>query len=264
MRLESDREMSTAWIIVPIMPYVLFGIVIALIVAAVFSSFPFGGGTGPPTFDPFAFAAAFFGAIAIATIGSIVLGILFAVMIYYLIQRRNSHLGRQAFLYEDWMNMAKELASKKEVDVALSLNNMDRTMRESRFEETGKSAALWAILVVVCFATLPFTFLPLIIGTLYIYYFLMKDFYRHERREDMFVEDLNRTLATAGVSINLPRRTVVIPDRSFILYLLLSIVTIGIFAIYWIYVLLTDPNSHFRQQALIEDTVLAQVAPILA
>jgi len=29
-------------------------------------------------------------------------------------------------------------------------------------------------------------------------------------------------------------------------------------------VLLTDPNSHFHQQALIEDTVLTQVAPVLA
>jgi len=75
---------------------------------------------------------------------------------------------------------------------------------------------------------------------------------------------LNRAFAATGVSVNLPRRSYPIPDRSFVLYFILSIITVGIFSVYWIYVLLTDPNSHFRQQALIEDTVVAQFAPILA
>ena len=59
-------------------------------------------------------------------------------------------------------------------------------------------------------------------------------------------------------------RTVPIPDRSFILYFILGLVTAGIFYIYWIYVLLEDPNNHFRQQAMIEDTIISQVTPLLS
>jgi hypothetical protein len=252
MRMESDYEMSPAWVLVPLIPIVGLIVFFALFFGTFFSlaTTPIVPGQPPPA--AFAFAA-LFGLLVILYVAGLIAQILYAYMLYKLVNRRNKHFQRQGFLYDDLTNLAKELAAKKGADVSLALNNMERANREARYEETEKSAALWAIVTFFIGIT-----------ALYVYYFLMKDFYKHERREDMFLDDLNRALMVAGVTINLPRRTLPVPDRSFVLYIILSIITLGIFAIYWLYVLLTDPNSHFRQQALTEDTILAQVTPLMA
>ncbi len=255
MRIESDSQMSVAWLIVPFLPIIILVLLLASLIFGALASFPSTSfnsttATPPTTAAPFFVALGLFFLLFI--IGIIVAAILSAVMLYKLAKRRNTHFQRQLLLYEDLLNMAKEVSSKRGVDVSMHLNNMDRTLREARIDETEKSAALWTIL---SFVTL--------IATLYVFYYLMKDFFKHERREDQFFEDLNRALAASGVPVNLPRRTLPVPDRSFILYFILSLITAQIFSIYWIYVLLTDPNNHFRQQWMIEDTIIAQISPVL-
>src|SRR5438094_2191892 len=88
----------------------------------------------------------------------------------------------------------------------------------------------------------------------------MKDFFKDERREDLFVHDLVRTFSAPGVWINFPYRNPPIPDRSFALYFVLTLITGSIFGVYWVYVVVTDPNNHFRQQMLMEDTIMAQLS----
>jgi hypothetical protein len=157
------------------------------------------------------------------------------------------HFKRQMFLYDDFMMLAKDLAVKKNSDISLLYNNLDRTSREAKFEETEKSAALWAILSF---------FIPIL--SLYVFYFLNKDFYRHERRQDIFTDDFARVLGSIGIPTNIPRPAYPIPDRSFVLYLVLTIITAGLFSIYWVYTLLLDPNNHFQYHAILEDTIVAQ------
>ena len=253
MRIETDSQMSVGWLIVPFLPIIFIVLFIVSIIIGALASVPtFNSTTGTPTTATAPFLVAFGVFFLLLFIGIIVAAILSAVMLYKLAKRRNTHFQRQLLLYEDLLNMAKEVSSKRGVDVSMHLNNMDRTLREARIDETEKSAALWTILSLITG-----------IATLYIFYYLMKDFFKHERREDQFFEDLNRTLAAAGVPVNLPRRTLPVPDRSFILYFILSLITVQIFSIYWIYVLLTDPNNHFRQQWMIEDTIIAQISPVL-
>jgi len=249
MRIEADSQMSAGWLIVPFLPIIFLVLFIAGLIISSLSITPTTAPTTTPSSSIFLALGVFF---LLFLVGIIVAVILSAVMLYKLAKRRNTHFQRQLLLYEDLLNMAKEVSSKRGVDVSMHLNNMDRTLREARIDETEKSAALWTILSLITG-----------IATLYIFYYLMKDFFKHERREDQFFEDLNRTLAAAGVPVNLPRRTLPVPDRSFILYFILSLITGQIFSIYWIYVLLTDPNNHFRQQWMIEDTIIAQISPVL-
>ena len=61
----------------------------------------------------------------------------------------------------------------------------------------------------------------------------------------------------------LPRRETILPDRSFVLYLILTIITLGIFGIYWLYVLLKDPNEHFKHHILVEDRLLGQLESVV-
>lgn len=248
-RLESDKQMSGAWAIVPLIP-VIVGIVSTVLFFAFLASSLANvrGGTQVTNSTAVGLFGAFFGALFIYYISYFLVLVLVSVMIYKLVSRRNTHFNRQILLQEDLVNMARELAAKKGVDTSILLNNMERNVREARLEETEKNATLYALLY----------------GLVWIYtaYFLVKDFFKHERREDLFINDMLRTFNALGVPISFPYRNPPIPDRSFALYFILTLITGSIFGVYWVYVLVTDPNNHFRQQMLMEDTIMAQLSGI--
>src|SRR5437879_9582751 len=248
-RLESDRQMSSAWAIVPLLPIIVGIVVVVIIFAAIFSAIGSVGPSGTTTTGSAALGVALFGSIFLLYFLYFVVLILVAVMVFKMVSRRNTHFNRQILLQEDIISVARELSARKGVDVSILLNNMDRSVREVRLEEVENNATLWAMLVFVSG-----------LGLLYAGYFLMKDFFRHERREDMFINDMLRTFNAIGVPINFPYRNPPIPDRSFALYFVLTLITGNIFGVYWVYVLVSDPNNHFRQQMLMEDTIMAQLS----
>ena len=245
-RLESDKQMSGAWAIVPLLPIIVGIVVVVVVVAAIFSTLSSIGPSGTPTTGTTAIGAVLVGSIFLLYFLYFVVFILVGILIFKLVSRRNTHFNRQILLQEDIISMAKEIAVKKSLDVSILLNNMDRNVREARLEEAEKNATLYAIVG----------------GLVWIYsaYFLMKDFFKHERREDLFINDVLRTFNALGVPINFPYRNPPIPDRSFALYFVLTLITASIFGVYWVYVLVTDPNNHFRQQMLMEDTIMAQLS----
>jgi hypothetical protein len=252
MRPETDSMMSAAWILAYVLPIVLvLTWVVAFFVAfisaiATFSTTPPGQ---PPSFSlPFALFA-LIPLLYLIAIASIIINVM---LMYRLIKRRNTHFKRQTFLFEDVLASIKTASAKKTADVEVSSASMDRTLREAKIEETEKSAVLWALLSV---------FVPFV--SWYVYYFLMKDFYRHERGEDGFWEDMSKTLDKLGIKFSLPRRTEPIPDRSFFLYLIVTIITGGIFGIYWMYVLLKDPNNHFGHHIQVEEPLLSTLEAAL-
>jgi len=50
------------------------------------------------------------------------------------------------------------------------------------------------------------------------------------------------------------------PEREFVTFLLLSIVTCGIYAFYWIYVMVMDGNTHVEAQVQWEDYIYSALA----
>ncbi len=118
---------------------------------------------------------------------------------------------------------------------------------EMEVEENERSAVLWALI----------QFVPYVGGflLLYVYHFLNKDFWKHERREDQFLNALSSILAKHGVNFTYVRMHT-IPDRSTLLYVILLFVTIGLFGLYWVYTLTKDPNNHFMEHRRWEDTLL--------
>lgn len=248
MRAETDSMMSSAWILIYLLPIIVAIIWVAVFIVAfiaAISTWPTLPPGQPPVMVNFlTFIILLYGVVIISLIANIVL-------IYKLARRRNTHFKRQIFLFEDIMAAVKIIAAKKGVDVEVGLASCERTVREAKMEETEKNAMLWAILSVVTG-----------LAAYYVWYYLMKDFYKHERREDGFWEDLSKTLDKSGVKFSVPRRTETMPDRSFILYLILTIVTFGLFGIYWVYILLNDPNHHFRYHIQIEDQLLTTLETV--
>ena len=250
MRAETDSMMSSAWILVYTLPIIAAIVWVAAFIATMISTISTWS-TVPPSGQPFTTSASFFAFIILLYGVMIVSFAVNIVFIYRLAKRRNTHFKRQIFLFEDIVAAVKAITTRKGVDVEVGLASCERTVREAKMEETEKNAMLWAILSVF-----------LGIASLYVWYFLMKDFYKHERREDGFWEDMGKTLDKTGVKFSVPRRTETMPERSFVLYFILSIVTFGLFGIYWIYMLLQDPNRHFRYHTQIEDPLLTTLETV--
>jgi hypothetical protein len=240
--------MSGAWAIVPLLPVIVLVALVVIIFAILVSAFSSIGPSGTTT-SGLALGAQLGAILLLSSLLYVFIFIVFilvAVMIFKLIGRRNTHFNRQILLQEDLVSMAREMAAKKGVDVSILINNMDTGLREARLEDTEKNATLYALFAVF--------------GWFYAGYFLMRDFFRHERREDLFINDMLRTFNALGVPINFPYRNPLLPDRSFALYTVLTLITASIFGVYWGHVLVSDPNNHFRQQMLMEDTIMAQLS----
>jgi hypothetical protein len=254
MRAETDSMMSSAWILIYILPIIAAIVWVAAFTVTMISTISTIStwSTVPPSDQSVIAASSSFFAFIVLLYGVMIVSfVVNIVFIYRLAKRRNTHFKRQIFLFEDIVAAVKAIATRKGVGVEVGLASCERTVREAKMEETEKNAVLWAILSVF-----------LGIASLYVWYFLMKDFYKHERREDGFWEDMSKTLDKSGVKFSVPRRTEIMPERSFVLYFILSLVTLGLFGVYWVYMLLQDPNRHFRYHTQIEDQLLTTLEAV--
>ena len=240
-REEADNVMSAAWAIVPLLPVVA----ILLFLPFMVLSMMMGMGAGAVEAIPVGAIAPLLSLIVIVPAFIIAGAILSIVLLYKLIKRRNTHFSRVHFLFDDLPNLIRDEATKKNVDVEIPLSSYERTLREVKEEEERKGAVLWAILSAVTG-----------IAAFYVYYFLMRDVYKHERGEDALLEDAGRCFTSVDIELPSMRREEPMPNRSFILYLILTFITLGIFGIYWNYVLIKDPNEHFKHHRLMEDQLL--------
>lgn len=253
MREETDRHMSTLWLLVYLLPFIVSVVITGYFVLSLSSLFSTIDFSDPQSFNySYDWFPDEFGFIwLLAGLSGAVNFVVSIVLNYLLVNRRGAHFNRQKFLFDDIISAIISLAKTKDIDVDVELFSLERTIKEANYEENEKSPILWAILS---------AFVPFI--QFYVYYFLMKDFYRHERREDVFWENANKAFNKLGVDSSVLRRTEAIPFRSFVLYLILTVVTAGMFLVYWLYVLLKDPNKHFKYHTQIENKLLTTLQHI--
>lgn len=248
LRAQTDRQISVAWILLPIIAALLAVVVAVLEVLAIVNTL------SSLTSSSTTMAAPVFGGFALVTGIEVLAGILYLYFFYMLIWRRNQHFPRQQRFFTDLVTVLRGAASKRNVNVDAVLGSMENTVRQSQAEETDKSAVLWVILMLVPFIS--------IIAILYVLYFLTSDFYKHERWEDGMLSDTERALGAMGVQFIFHRNNP-IPSRSFVLYLIVTIITLGIFGLYWEYVLIKDPNNHFVNHAVYEPQIIQLVTPLV-
>ena len=244
-REEADNVMPAAWAIVPLLPVIGILLFLPFMVLSMMIGMEAGAGEAIPAEAITITIAPLLSFIVIVPVFIIAGAILSIVLLYKLINRRNTHFSRVHFLFDDLLNLIRDEATKKNVDVEVPLSSYERTLREVKEEEERKGAVLWAILSAVTG-----------IAAFYVYYFLMRDVYKHERGEDALLEDAGRCFTSVDIELPSMRREEPMPNRSFILYLILTFITLGIFGIYWNYVLIKDPNEHFKHHRLMEDQLL--------
>ncbi|MGC8557799.1 MAG: DUF4234 domain-containing protein [Nitrososphaeria archaeon] len=152
---------------------------------------------------------------------------LMGYVIYRLIKRFNDHALRMKALFGSVNQDGRENQVISEID---SIPRRD--------------PAEWAILIAV-FSIIPFLSIVAAVLTFYIFHSLNKDFVKIERAE-------NNGFMQIGWKGD---RYFKMVDRSTALYIVLSIITGGIFMLYWIYTVAKDPNEHFKEDWRIEDSI---------
>ena len=165
-------------------------------------------------------------------------GIVWFLMIYFLIKRRNDHFLRQEELETLILTKLRQLSREKPrhkntVSTSTKIENL----------KLFRNPQAWAL------STL------LIFPTFYVFYFLGTDLQKHEEHEHAFLTETISLAQNLGLSINLDGFT---STKNFALkrYLILTIVTCGLAAGYWLYRIFNDYNRHFKRQWKLEDELI--------
>jgi hypothetical protein len=89
----------------------------------------------------------------------------------------------------------------------------------------------------------------------YVFHFLNKDFHRHSERERLLLAELVDELrGRVPTFIRRVDEFATVAERS--TFLCITIVTAGLFLLYWIYTLTKDSNKHFESHGVIERDIL--------
>lgn len=156
---------------------------------------------------------------------------------YQLVSRRDKHFRRLARLAEDaavYLRARSEETGAELGDPQARLAEVERAMRTQAAE---RGAVIWTILCALAGIVYPV-----------LWYVLMDDYARHETNEVALTAVLNHSFALLGTEAGIAFQQQ-IPARRFWLYLLGTLITFGVFGIYWLYVMIADPNQHFQAHA---------------
>ncbi len=169
---------------------------------------------------------------------SIVTTILNFYVVYKLVWRRSEHFKRTYLLYTVIADYLESKGYNKEAEFV-----KDQLLRMRYEQELEKNPVLWAILSI----SVPFI-------SYYVYHFLNKDFVKHDRSEHMILEKINKIFKEKGLGdleiefTNIGK----FPERDTVLYIIVSLVSLGLFNLYWLYTLADDPNKHFKEHKILE------------
>ncbi|MEB3755446.1 MAG: DUF4234 domain-containing protein [Desulfurococcales archaeon] len=171
-------------------------------------------------------------------------GLIQLYVIYKWIDRMNKHFKRTILLYKDLAEYFEEKGLNNRAE------SMRTIIRQMEVEQTEHGPFLWIILVLI-----------INILVYYVYHFLSKDFYVHNRRELYLWEEASKAMEELGHPLMF-RSMYSIPDRNTVLYFVLSLITMGVFQLYWVYTLTLDPNNHFKEHTRFEDELIDKIEKI--
>jgi len=162
-------------------------------------------------------------------------GIAWFPLIYYLIKRRNAHFSRQEKLETLILSKLRKTESPEKSPLDSS---------KTKNHASSRNAHAWALLTL------------LIIPAFYVFYFLKSDLRKHEEHEHDFLVEVIALAKDSGVTLNIHGFSAT-PSFPLDKYIVLSVVTFGLAAAYWLYRIFNDYNSHFKMQWKNEDEMLS-------
>lgn len=189
---------------------------------------------------------------AMAVILTLVTCGIYGMYIFYkLMDRRDQHFARVANMVNASVALLNEKATRegKAGIIAPEMQQLQTVQREIYDQSRERGAVLWLILAIL-------TGIAALIG----YYFIMDDFARHDQYEAQYFTLMSAALAKMGLSAQASQAGPTIPERNFAMFLILTIITCGIYGFYWLYVLVKDGNDHVEAQVQWEDFIYSALA----
>jgi hypothetical protein len=167
-------------------------------------------------------------------------GIAWFLMIYYLINRRNQHFARQEKLEQLVLTRFRQLSNEKQPTL------QDGKVGEGFKEDLVKfrNASMWAV------STL------LILPAFYVFRFLMEDLRKHEEHESFFFAEVVTYAKNLELSMNLNGMALTTKSFTSGHYFVMTLGTLGLAGVYWLYLIFNDYNRHFKKQWAFEDELL--------
>ena len=164
-------------------------------------------------------------------------------VVYRWVSRRNMHFERSQAMFRAALGVVEGLG--------LDARGASAVLKEMLLAERPSSPLFW---VLVLLLTSPIPVLGFLLR-IYFLHMLTRDFYLHSVREELLAEELDKVLPEPcpRPPHYLLRR---LPDRNTVVYALLTIVTFGLFALYWVYAVTVDPNEHFQKHRLYDRRLL--------
>lgn len=191
----------------------------------------------------------FIGGFGAGKIVSLIVSLGVAIYVWWynwlLYKRRNEHFERTKNLRKGLSDLLEEKRGTEKG----TLTQMDPLVERREMPRPYYLFWIWLVCSYVGSlssflpVTWPFTIAAVIIGLVIVYY-LTVDYYYHEQGEIAFLGKVSVALGKSGSSL-VVNPTSPLHRRSYGLYILFTIITLGIFGIYWAYVVFHDPNRHF-------------------
>ncbi|MDD1746870.1 MAG: DUF4234 domain-containing protein [Methanomassiliicoccales archaeon] len=182
----------------------------------------------------------------------IVFGVLWLVLFYKMLKRNEAHFKREVLLRTALVNYFREVGNTtfKSQMIGAQLGTMESINQEAAFKEKDHMVILLVILLII----------PLVnfFAMLYILYILTKEPFGHDQRWHAYSQNAQSAAQQLGMNVMTPSWKT-LKERSYLLYIILSIFTLGIFAIYWVYVLVNDMNEHMQTQWQFEDGLMREL-----
>lgn len=176
-------------------------------------------------------------------------GIYGVFVLYKLLERREQHFERMVAFRQHLIGALREraVATAGADSFATELAELEGLDLEATYRDRygEKTPVLWLVLGLLTGVT-----------NFYVYYFLNDDFRAHEDNERAFLFKAASLMEKLGLRWEAPS-VAAVPERRFIKFLLLTLVTIGLYGIYWWYTLIIDPNRHFDSHVAWESRLRA-------
>jgi len=284
-RRDSDRKLSVAWVVVPLVVLVALTTVgFAIMLADLIENIETLEEDPDYLYSSDSMKSAYMFIIPASVFNVLAFG----ALIYLLLDRRNKHIERERGLREALTNYVSAAAAAhgSRTIVAPEVSTMesahmaavayDRKMSPGMFALAfGLVAALTIPIMVVEVYTDVLGDLSAYVGVaaitlmvrlgefvivLYILNALGSHIYNHATLWNNFVYGALYGLYKVGTPVMTPYAPRAQEERSFVLYLILTIFTGGLFMYYWWYTTIKDPNEHYEQQWEVEDAISSAIS----
>lgn len=221
--------------------------------------------------------------IAVAMIGSIAFYGIFAAITYFLIDGAGKHLEAEHGVREAVFELLRKAEEANPEARSRSPWGTYDTTLETMAQGTKRNPVLWTLVIILPLVTTlplstlmangdytsyqtlsPLSILVTAIHTLLLFYLLhvlTEDTRMHDQAWTDFATSTRISLAKVGFTAGALETGQPLQTRSSGLYILLSLVTGGIFMFFWWYAILKDRNAHYGKQAAFEDSLVQMLSP---